>query len=436
MNAPRHSKLLKMASQCFLLALLPVASMAATSRIAAGNAHAVAIKADGTLWQWGYMSSVPRLIGSGYTSVSAGTWFAVAIKADGTMWSWGQNSSWGQLGNGTYSSSDTPKQIGSGFVNVASGSFTSIATKHDGTLWGWGQNEGKLADGTHRSSLVPKMIGAEFSSVSLGLHGVVASKTDGTLWYWGARSYLPIQTPTSVSDFVSVSTGSSHSMAITTDGSLWAWGENSKGQLGDGSTTRSVTPKKIGTGFARVSTGSPADLDAGDSFTVAIKTDGTLWAWGRNQHGQLGDGTMEDSLVPKLIGSGFSDVAAGDAFTIATKTDGSLWGWGRNHYGQLGDGTTTDSLVPKQIFADGFEHVSHRLTCIFDWAERSYPIIFPAGGVSGSGSGFVYRHYPASGNFLGQEQSSGRLVALGTVTENTMLDLGPAESWAITAGCP
>ncbi|MGZ5052075.1 MAG: RCC1 domain-containing protein [Methylobacter sp.] len=141
--------------------------------------------------------------------------------------------------------------------------------------------------------------------------------------------------------YTAVTAGEQHTVALKTDGSLWAWGNNTYGQLGDGSTIQSVVPKQIGTGYRAIS--------AGYNHTVALKTDGGLWAWGSNTYGQLGDGSTTQSLEPKQVGTGYSAISAGYSHTIALKTDGSLWAWGSNTYGELGDGSTVNSLVPKQI---------------------------------------------------------------------------------------
>src|SRR3989338_4891709 len=128
-------------------------------------------------------------------------------------------------------------------------------------------------------------------------------------------------------------------------GTVWTWGSNVYGQLGDGTTTDRYSPVQIGTGT------NWSSVSAGYYHTIAIKTDGTLWAWGDNSFGQLGDGTTIDKSSPTQIGTGtnWASVSAGYLHTIATKTDGTLWAWGYNYYGQLGDGTTIDKYSPTQI---------------------------------------------------------------------------------------
>ena len=167
---------------------------------------------------------------------------------------------------------------------------------------------------------------------------------------------------------------SSHTVALKSDGSLWAWGYNSDGQLGDGSKVNSLMPKQIGTGFAAVAAGG------GGWHTIALKSDGSLWAWGDNGRGQLGDGSTTDSQVPKQIDTGYAAIAAGQLHTVALKSDGSLWAWGYNGGGQLGDGTTVNSLVPKQIgtgyaavAAGGFHTVALKLDgSLWAWGDNGY----------------------------------------------------------------
>lgn len=152
--------------------------------------------------------------------------------------------------------------------------------------------------------------------------------------------------------FIKIVASGGRTVAIKEDGSLWAWGKNFHGQLGDGTRTNRYIPIKI------ISNGVIA-VACGPIHTLAIKTDGSLWAWGSNGGGQLGDGTTEGTLIPKqIITNGVQEVSAGYLHTLILKTDGSLWAWGYNPFGQLGDGTITGSLVPKQIDISNVKTIS------------------------------------------------------------------------------
>jgi len=140
-----------------------------------------------------------------------------------------------------------------------------------------------------------------------------------------------------------VSAGGYHTMILLADGTLWACGHNDCGQLGDGTTTDTNIPKQVMSDVASVATGH--------FHTMILKTDGTLWVCGYNEFGQLGDGTTTDTSTPKQVMSGVSAVSAGDAHTLIVKTDGTLWACGNNKYGQLGDGNTTNVHTPKQVMS-------------------------------------------------------------------------------------
>jgi alpha-tubulin suppressor-like RCC1 family protein len=130
----------------------------------------------------------------------------------------------------------------------------------------------------------------------------------------------------------SIATGVDFSLAVKKDGTLTAWGSNAKGQLGDGTTVSRQAPLKIGTDYTNVA--------AGEKHSIGLKTDGTLWTWGDNTSGQLGDGTLTAKLVPTKIGSGFTGITAGQFHGLAISSDGGLWAWGytisTNAKGNLG----------------------------------------------------------------------------------------------------
>ncbi len=137
--------------------------------------------------------------------------------------------------------------------------------------------------------------------------------------------------------------GHYHTLAIQKDGSLWAWGRNDYGQLGLGDTTDRIAPVQVGTGTKWVA------VAAGGDHSLGLTIDGRLWAWGNNEAGQLGLGNANEKWCPTLVGTGYVAVAAGAYHSLGLKADGSLWAWGWNNYGQLGLGDTTNRLSPTQI---------------------------------------------------------------------------------------
>ena len=329
--------------------------------IAAGYEHSMAIKSDGSLWAWGgnwwgqlgdgtegatEYKLTPVKIMDGVTQVSVGANLTLAIKSDGSLWAWGYN--WGGriiTDDSTIEESYSPMKIMDGVTQVSTSSDFTMAIKIDGSLWAWGRNEhGGLGDGTKANRYSPVKIMDEITQVSVGDVHTMAIKIDGSLWAWGYNEHGELgdgtmeymDSPVKIMDGVTqVSAGFGHTMAIKIDGSLWAWGRNEHGGLGDGTRENRYSPVKIMDGVVQVSAGG--DYAAG--FTMAIKNDGSLWAWGYNRDGELGDGTTEHSYSPVKIMDGVVQVSAGARHTIAIKSDGSLWAWGYSVRGQIGDGT-------------------------------------------------------------------------------------------------
>ncbi|MCM1087721.1 MAG: InlB B-repeat-containing protein [Muribaculaceae bacterium] len=336
-----------------------------------GINNSAVIKADGSLWMWGYNGSgqlgngtktdslVPVKIMDDVKSLSMdrATNDSAVIKTDGSLWTWGYNK-YGELGNGTKTESLVPVKILDDVKSALIVNNNGVAIKTDGSLWMWGENDdGNLGNGTKAESLMPVKIMDDVKSFSVTGQTSAAIKTDGSLWMWGKNniaqlgngtttdSLVPVKIMDDVKSFSVTDMGA----AIKTDGSLWMWGRNSDGQLGNGTTTNSLVPVKILDDVKSVSHGS--------RYNAAIKTDGSLWMWGYNNAGQLGDGTTTDSLVPVKILDNVKNVSLSSGYSAAVKTDGSLWMWGTNAFGQLGDGTETDSHVPVKIL-DNVKSVS------------------------------------------------------------------------------
>ena len=312
--------------------------------------------------------------GANWKQVFGVTVNTAAIKTDGTLWSWGYGGR-GELGDNTVTTKSTPVTTFAGGTNwkqVSGGNGHIVAIKTDGTLWTWGRNSyGQLGinAGTtsHRCTPVTTFAGeTNWKQVSGGQFYTAAIKTDGTLWSWGSNSdgqlgvynttdsNTPVQTFIGGTNWKQVACGYLHTAAIKTDGTLWTWGYNAYGQLGVNDTARRCTPVQTfvgGTNWKQVACGS--------QHTAAIKTDGTLWTWGRNLYGQLGINDTNNRTTPVTTfagGTNWKQVTCGYGHIVAIKTDGTLWTWGNNDQGQLGinnAGVTTNRTTPVTTFAGG-----------------------------------------------------------------------------------
>ena len=244
--------------------------------------------------------------------ISAGYEYTAVLKEDGTVWTWGDNSNW-QLGDGTKEKRYTPVQV-KGLTNVASvlAEYHNTAIlKKDGTVWGWGSNFwGEVGDGTIEEK--------DFPVQAMGLTNVVA-----------------------------LSSGDSHTMALKKDGTVWAWGCNIKGQLGDGTNEKRLTPVQV-KGLTNI-----VAISAADSYSAALEGDGTVWVWGENDAGQLGDGkpAIGGNNIPLQARNkkDVAEISTGIMHVLALMKDGTVWSWGGNAYGQLGDGTKGNMKTPTQV---------------------------------------------------------------------------------------
>ncbi len=318
----------------------------------AASYRTFAIKADGSLWRWGANEVLPIQVGT------ESNWVKVAdnigLQADGTLWS---------LRN-----VNAPVQVDSAtdwknFTAIGTSSY--LATKTDGSLWAWGNNHYGmlgLGDEVHRD--VPTQVGEEtdWANVFAGYSTSFAIKSDGSLWAWGYNNagelgvgdrenkLSPAQVGTDT-DWSSVVGGYYHTLAIKSDGSLWAWGQGSNGRLG-------VDSELLSAGYLAEPTQVGTDTDwinaaAGSAHSLAVKSDGTLWAWGLGSNGQLGLGSTMTATqtVPVQVGleSDWIDVDADEASSFAVKSDGFIWAWGNNANGKLGVGDTTTQYTPVPV---------------------------------------------------------------------------------------
>ena len=273
-------------------------------------------------------------------------------------------------------------------TNVSTRFGSSFAICINGYLWAWGRNDaGQVGDGTYtiwdgkydgtgvdNNRHSPVRILGNVTAVSAGVLHAAAIRTDGSLWMWGSnefgqlgdgtggawdsKSLTPIRV---LEDVAYVSAGGHHTIAIRADGSLWAWGNNQRGQLGDGTTENRTAPVRIMDDVIAVS--------AGQEHTMAITADGSLWAWGSSRFGNLGNGAHTNAQMassanptPIKIMEDVTAVSVGSEHTMAIRTDGSLWAWGMNWQGQLGVGVYGDpGMYGTPMNPDSFRAVPVRI---------------------------------------------------------------------------
>jgi hypothetical protein len=302
---------------------LPVGTVTNWSQVGEDGYYELGLRSDGTMWEWTPNGPGPSLlqqvgVATNWSAVAVGAGhYSAALRSDGTLWTWGSNGL-GQLGHGDLLARTGPTQVGSDtdWTTISAGHSSMAAIKSDGTLWTWGANgPGHLGLGDHTSRLVPTQVGSD-------------------------------------TDWAEVALGGFHALARKTDGSLWAWGNNGFGGLGNGSTIEQLTPIQIGAATNWV------EVAVGPGNSVARRSDGSLWTWGRNHFGQLGVGDRANRLVPTRVGtaSNWTGISAspGDIFgqphVLGLRADGSLWAWGNNQYGQLGLGYWGgDRVVPTRV---------------------------------------------------------------------------------------
>ena len=370
------------------LAVQPMAAAVTTPVLAAGRVHTVVVRDDGTTWTWGYngagilgagmfngvrppIHETPvRVIYSNLDSaiaVTAGSHHSVGLRADGTVWAWGANGI-GQLGSGNIFHFAAPVRTINitDITAISTGSFHNVALQDNGTVWAWGDNDaGQLGDGTttarHTAVQVQNINNA--TVVAAGERHNLAIADDGTVWAWGFNVFgqigdgasgvannrtAPVQVQ-NLSSVTAVAAGNAHSVALRSDGTVWTWGHNSRGQLGNGTSGNwqyhSTAPAQV-PGLENI-----IAIAASGDHTIALRADGTVWGWGWNNNGQLGDGTTIMRTSPVQM-QGVDDVAAiatGSAHSVAMRNDGTVWTVGSNSHGQLGDGTTANSLISVQV---------------------------------------------------------------------------------------
>jgi len=403
----------------------PVTSMAA---IAAGSNHSLALMAEGLVYAWG--SNSDGQLGDGTTTnrstavritalsdlyigaIDAGNNHSLALTREGAVYAWGINT-YGQLGDGTTTSRSTPVQVkgvgGLGNLShvtaIAAGGQHSLALNSLGVVYAWGSNSnGQLGDNTHTNRYTPVQVTGIVGTNSAecakaiaagGAHSMVVMDHNGWVRTWGYNAYgqlgngttadstAPASTSTYSTDVNSIWAGYSQSFFLRGVSGLFAWGRNNYGQLGLGDTAQHNDPTAV-SGMTRVGI---IAISAGADHSLAIASNGYVYAWGNNNFGQLGDGTTTSRTTPVQVkGAGGSGnltavaVAAGGNHSLALMNNGRVYAWGDNTFGQLGDDTTTNRSTPVQVKGMNYFELDY-VTAIAAGSGSSYAL---------SGNGYVW----------------------------------------------
>jgi alpha-tubulin suppressor-like RCC1 family protein len=317
--------------------LVPVATYqsgwSSFSSITAGGLHTCALTSAGAAWCWGTngdgrlgdgtvnLGLAPVLVQGGITfaSLSAGDAHTCGLDSSGQAYCWGNNS-YGQLGDSTKVGSTSPGAVhqpaGVTFTQIASGARHSCALTSAGQAYCWGYNgDGQLGIGAALQSLVPAAV----------------SQPGGVT-------------------FTSIYTEYQHTCGLTSGGQAYCWGLNGSGQLGDNTTT---TPRKTPVAVQQSGGLTFVSLTTGSSHSCGLTSGGQEYCWGADSNGQLGIGSLSPSLVPvavsQPVGVTFSQVSTGSVHNCALDGNGQAWCWGRNNWGQVGDGTTTQRTSPVAV---------------------------------------------------------------------------------------
>jgi alpha-tubulin suppressor-like RCC1 family protein len=312
-----------------------VTGLTGVTQVSAGELYSLALTSDGTVWAWGSGaagelgtgstadSSVPVQVSNltGVTQIAAGNEFSLALTSAGSVWAWGTNAQ-GELGNNSRTGGDVPVPIAglTGVTQIAAGNGFGLALLSNGTVWAWGGNGlGELGDGTTTDSLVPVQVTGLSQVTQIAAAGAfgLAARTQGF---------------------------------VTTLTSVWAWGDNQFGELGDGTAVRRSTPEQV----SGISVPSIRQIAAGGEFAVVLGSDGSEWAWGADNEGQLGNAAT--SAVQRRpvetvgMASGITHISAGAFHVLALRSDGTVLAWGDDAAGEIGNGTISDSpTLPTEV---------------------------------------------------------------------------------------
>ena len=281
-----------------------------------------------------------------------------------SAWAWGCNSL-GQSGDNTTVNKSSPVSVVGGFTDwcQVSTTRTALAIRTNGTAWGWGRGYcGLLGNNSTVSTSSPVSVVGGFTDwcqVSAGHIHSLGVRTNGTAWAWGYNQFgklgdntivqksSPVSVVGGFTDWCQIGAGQRFSLAVRQNGTAWAWGRGFQGALGDNTTADKSSPVSVVGGFT-----DWCQVAAGYKHSVGVRTNGTAWAWGDGGNGQLGDNTTGSASSPVSVVGGFTDwcqVSAGYFHALAVRTTGTAWAWGENLCGKLGDNTTVNKSSPVSV---------------------------------------------------------------------------------------
>jgi len=318
--------------------------------------------------------SSPVSVVGGFTDwlqVSAGGDHSVGLRSNGTARTWGGNNS-GELGDNTTVSKRSPVSVVGDFTDwcqISAGTGHVLGVRTTGSAWAWGDGgNGRLGDNSAvgKSSPVSVVGILDWCNISAGHAHSLAIRQNGTAWAWGCQNdgrlgdnsncgtlgtgrSSPVSVVGGFTDWCQISAGCEHSLAVRQNGTAWAWGSNASGKLGtDASgTTSRCSPVSVVGGFT-----DWCQLSAGSCHSLGVRQNGTAWAWGLGTCGRLGDDTVVTKSSPVSVVGGFTDwcqVSAGACHSLGLRTNGTAWAWGCNGVGALGTNDTACYSSPVSI---------------------------------------------------------------------------------------